>query len=224
MEMALSWYHTTRGRRRLGFPSWSSLGWEGPLSWHRSFDHYDDERYPVTLTHVCRARLHFPSFVCDLADFDPMDQESLDSIPPNIEITLRTAKLELPPNGEQSLVAVEMCADYKYVFRLDWDVDPTLLSTKELVGVLLHGKVGKQLEPFILVLALYGEVLERVGLVRPLGFRDRLWSDDLRRRDFKPPTGKREGAEGREFLKTYSSKYGVGWQSLFGDYRPVVIG
>ena len=229
IEMALSWYHKTRGRRRLGFPSWSSLGWEGPLSWHRSSAYHVhsnsyDERSPIILTHVCRARLHFPRFVCDLASFNPTHQESLGSVPPTIEITLRTAKLELLPDGEQSRVAMEMSADYRYAFKLDWDVDPTSLGTKELVGALLYSKVGKEFKASILVLAVYGEVLERVGLVQPLELRYHLWGSYLRRRDFKLLTGERERVEGEEFLKTYSSKHGIGCQSLFGDYRPVVIG
>lgn len=35
VTVALHWYHARPARRRSGFPSWSPLGWQGPVNFHR---------------------------------------------------------------------------------------------------------------------------------------------------------------------------------------------
>lgn len=221
-EMALTWYHHKRARRRPGFPSWSSLGWEGPISWYRLSP--DNEDSPIALTHACRARVHFARFSCDLLDYSLPGQESIDSIPPLLEITVRMTKLDLVLDGKYSQVALGMSANYKYILRLDWDVDPTSLNSKQLVGALLDGHAGQKPESFMLLLAQYGDVLERVGLVYLPRSRSLLRVDGMRQNDLMPLAGLAERIAANTFLRSYSSDYGAWWQNIFGDYRPIVIG
>jgi hypothetical protein len=45
VELGLYWYHESHARRRHGFPSWSPLGWEGPIKW--MMDASGKEKRPV---------------------------------------------------------------------------------------------------------------------------------------------------------------------------------
>lgn len=221
-DMALTWYHQKRARRRPGFPSWSSLGWEGPIIWHRWW--FDEKESPIVLSNARRARLHFPASCCDLLNFDPAQQESIDSTPPRLELTLRTAKLDLVIYGNQSHeVELELSAHYKYALIPDWDADPISLSAKSLVGALLHGWGGKNLEAFVLVLAPCGDVLARVGLVHLPRSRDLLRVDHVRNGSL-PIHGYSDRKAANEFLQSYSSDYGAWWKNIFGDYRTITIG
>ena len=223
IEMALTWYHQRRARRRYGFPSWSSLGWEGSLSWYRWS--YGNEESPIVLISVRKARLHFPEFSCDLSKFDPTLQGDVEAAPPTLEFMARTAKLDWMPFGFRwSQVALEMNDHYKYVFRLDWDADPASLNTKELVGALLDGRAGEKLEGFMMVLAPHGDVLERVGLVYLPRTNCNLRVDNMRRQDLMPLDGNDEREAADILLKSYPWEGGAWWQRLFGDYRPIVIG
>jgi len=227
IEMALTWYHTwnhhRRVRRRRGFPSWSSLGWDGPLNWYRWS--YGNEESPIVLINVRKARLHFPQFSCYLSRFDPVLQESIDSTPPTLEFTARTAKLDLVLDSVPlSQVALEMNGHYKYVFELDWDATPTLLDAKQLVGALLDGRAGERLEGFMMVLAPQGNILERVGLVYLPRNKNVLRLDSMRHKDLRPLAGYAEPEAADAFLRSYPSDYGAWWQDIFSDYHPIVMG
>jgi len=229
VEMALTWYHKRLPRQRSSFPSWSSLGWEGPLSWYRWAS--DNEESPIVLVHAQKARLHFPKFSCDLSEFVSALQESIDITAPLLEITVRTTKLDLVRPRDRTLkrydleteVALEMNAQYKYVLWVQWDVDPASLSADGLVGALLDGQAGDNPESFVLVLAPYGDAFERVGLVHLPESRYLLSVDFMRQPNLKPLAGYDEREAADAFLKNYSWHDGAWWQSLFGDYHPALI-
>ena len=232
IEMALAWYHQEPARRRCGFPSWSSIGWEGPLSWSRWACNIDREEPPIVLIQVRKARLHFPKFSCDLSKFDPALQEDVDPAPPTLEFTARTAKLDLVskryPEGcpDRFQVALEINDHYKYAFGLHWDADPASLSSKQLVGALLDGRTehSKELEGYLMVLAPYGDVLERVGLVHLPSIAKRLYNNHMLGQDLLPLAG-HTGREAEHVALTgYPWERRTWWQSSFSDYRPVVIG
>jgi len=190
--MALLWYHESPCRRRQGSPSWSSLGWTGPIRWE---DDSVNGRGCV-IADIFNAKVHFPSVVSsgvsgisptlslDLQDWRSKARDlemtaftntTFAQTPPRLELSVKSIELTLrlnqgphadsrPIPASSHLVSLELGNDYKISFPVLWDADPIQLSTTQLRGALLDTwETGSRQS--VMVLSPHDGCFERVGLI-----------------------------------------------------------
>ena len=158
VKVAFSWYHANIYRRRPGFPSWSSLGWAGPIRWHQE---YGTGKPSVVLTRACQATLHLPNSTHEISDYSLGQGHGIDTGPPILELKLVTVRLYLCYSGDTSQVAIQLSSDYRYLLDVSWDTNPDLLKSQRLMGAWINRDGDFWL---LMVLTTNGELYERVGI------------------------------------------------------------
>jgi hypothetical protein len=158
VAVGLFWYHESAARRRQNLPSWSSLGWEGPISWpHHTNDEYkrgEESRHYINL------KERFAYFSTDMASaaarsgYATLKGVSFlgDSTHKAIEIYAMTASLRLatsddlsgtdkPIGGAELINAIVLPFDSntEMLVQPQWDVIPTDMKPKQkLLGIIFH--------------------------------------------------------------------------------------
>jgi hypothetical protein len=214
--MALSWYHIGTCRRRQGFPSWSPLGWAGPIGWHRE---YGIANLSVELTHTFQAKVHNPTLNYDLSDSNLVQEHAFDSGPPALELMMKTVQLDLYYNflhGDFQ-VAVRLNFDYVYLADVTWDIDARLVRAQRLMGALLK---RIRFEVLIMVFATHGELWERVGIMK-LDLSSNFSLGVRHHRNLDTRISTYECLTVLESLRVTDT--GEWWHNIFEDYRPILI-
>jgi hypothetical protein len=211
IEMALSWYHIGTCRRRQGFPSWSPLGWAGPIGWHRE---YGMANPSVVLTHTYQAKVHNPTSNYELSASSLVQEHAFDSGPPALELMMKTVQLDLHYNFQ---VAFRLNFDYVCLANVIWDMDPRLVRVQRLMGTLLK---RNRFAALIMVLAAHGELWERVGIIKLDSISD-LVSGLRCHRNFDFSVSRSELEKFYESLCLTDTE--AWWQNIFEDYRPILI-
>ena len=191
-EIALAWYHASPCLRGSGFPSWSPLGWIGPISWYQERHAGDLMRKslvenPVTVKatgiDLVTEKGCFP-----LSSYVQLETDRAD-LPQGFLVSSRTAPLTLVtmPKFEVPGWAVRTEHDYGVGLRVHdtteallapfWDKAPDPSSMGSLKGLLLIGANHQQIDmdrlrnrregsqAILLILQLCGDHYERVGVV-----------------------------------------------------------
>jgi hypothetical protein len=109
---ALHWYHAAPCRRRLGFPSWSSLGWQGPI-------------YFLVNVKFKRTALALSCDISMLSEQGPQSQ-SLESLLNSTTASFRTITPHLLPVMEITVFTLEL-----QVKSIAWDHDDPETSPGE---------------------------------------------------------------------------------------------
>lgn len=159
-EIALNWYHHDPARRRQGFPSWSSIGWEGPIEYN-----YQDQpmapddidvRVMATESYTTLNKYATSGLACKLSGLDEAPRRLLLSEARTIPIHTREF------DGY-------ICAVLKVAGNLDiyswvhWDENMSA-STQNLMGVIIYrNDQSKRLA--MLLLSQRGDHYERVGFL-----------------------------------------------------------
>jgi hypothetical protein len=214
--MALSWYHIGTCLRRQGFPSWSPLGWAGPIGWHRI---HGIANLSVVLTHTFQAKVHNPTSNYELSASTLVQEHAFDSGPPALELMLKTVRLDLHYKFSHYnfQVAVRLNFDYVYLVDVIWDISAGLVRAQRLMGALLK---RIRFEVLIMVFATHGELWERVGIIKlDLSSNFSLGVRHHRNLDTRISTS--ECLTVLESLRVTDT--GEWWHNIFEDYRPILI-
>ncbi|KAH6876098.1 hypothetical protein BKA58DRAFT_381025 [Alternaria rosae] len=234
-EMALLWYHAEPCRRRLQFPSWSSLAWSGFIHWYREDTRCDPRTF---LAHLPKAKLRFAHAIYELASFVPTRDNSFIKTPPRLEFAARTVHLEMFHtttmkgyyDENEFLVALILKNYFQVGLPVYWDTEPELLLGKRLKGALVYGVAGASLEAFMIVIAestSLSNVCERVGIVK--------LPEQLHRRGY-PVTHQTKGghyrsrlppnfwdSEKEQFDSLREGTHGLYWHDIFEHMRLVTF-
>jgi len=177
IEIAVLWSHQQPARRRIGFPSWSSIGWEGQISWLGTFK--PSEQDSICIRHAKAGDLFLHQFpVRVLTNMDSAD------ISQYLEITASSASFAVA-NSSQIMFSTDQAPKFPkdcmvvslpwrhntlVFFRPHWDIASfELESGTHLKGIRLRSKYvdfwGKDFEVVLLVVP-HDDHYERVGIFK----------------------------------------------------------
>lgn len=190
-EIALAWYHASPCVRRTGFPSWSPLGWIGPISWYQE-RYVGDMARKSTVENLVTVQATGIDLVTEkgclpLSGYVQLDMDYTD-LAQGFLINSQTAPLTLIkwPKFEVTGWTTRSVQDYGVMLQVDgreallkpfWDRVPDPSSTTSLKGLLLLGAEHqhtdlddlrprkKSAQATLMILELCGEHYERIGVV-----------------------------------------------------------
>jgi hypothetical protein len=179
VHIALFWYHSNKCRRRQSFPSWSPLGWEGPIDWLKSW-----------FFRSCRAE---QGSIVLCSEYGPIDLQRLTTKKhvdtalgktreiQRLEITADTIELRFAlrvptpgETGDRDPTRIKLVTgEYSEVMILPY-LDKDILEAlgqKEILGLIIppegssFGKVNLAWPyPSVLLIEQQGDHFERVGI------------------------------------------------------------
>lgn len=145
-SLYINWQRASVGRRRLGFPSWSPLGWStGPIYWYQGTAYFG------------RISFHTSLGQGRISEFIQFVRTDHDKIPQQLSLSLKTAAVEVCEYGH---VALWLDSRLQVITSIEWDGFEPAEGT--CLKVALISEVDEHI--FFLVLEATGDdVYERRG-------------------------------------------------------------
>lgn len=184
-HFAMLWYHDRPCQRRHSFPSWSSVGWTGPISWNSGWginSHANDTTTASTKGIILRTgnTRHL------LSSFAPKETWSSTRVSQLLEISTEAANLrlllgertpksvgqsEVSENKDCPIIAFTFGKGVSIVVEPHWDVPKAKLEgLRFLKAILIHKSDSDAVsrgvvEDCVLLLKPTGDHYERIGLI-----------------------------------------------------------
>ncbi|KAH7068672.1 heterokaryon incompatibility protein-domain-containing protein [Paraphoma chrysanthemicola] len=157
VAIGLLWYHKRSDRRRWMFPSWSSLGWDGPISWQFNGMDEDDPRNNLRhYTHVNQRIVYFetsPTIESKSPGYSLLTNANFEGECRSkvLEMHAMTVNVRLAAwdgtDGYHFLrinIAIPFNTIIEMVVKPKWDLSPwNLRPQRKLKGIIFHSSWEK---------------------------------------------------------------------------------